>query len=147
MVTDLRKYLGFFIICIISAFFTMCELVHQDEPREPVRFDAITSASEHMGTNRIQIDSGFVYDTFAILYTYYSDSHDEHFLAWGPDSTKMMDTLPIPLWPRSAVCTLSNLKPYTNYSIVFRGQFSKDPVKENHAAWGSFTTTKLSSHF
>lgn len=153
MIIKLIKLFNWGIFLFISFLLIACDDVVNDsgivepEPTYPNRIDAITSASEEKGTNNIQIDSGFAYDTFAILYTYYSDSHDEHFLTFGLDSTKMNDTVPIALWPRTSICTLSNLLPSTTYFIQFRGQFSTNPTEENHEAWGNFTTTKLSSHF
>lgn len=144
-ITKFKSFLLYSAI-LSSLFLSMCELVHQDEPREPIRLDGFTSASE-MGTNTIQVDSGFVYDTFAILYTLYRDSYEKHFIAFGDDTSNLLDTIPISVWPRTSICTLSNLQPYTEYTVVFRGELPTNPEQENHEAWGKFTTTKLSSHF
>ncbi len=133
-------------VIIVSLFLSMCELVHQDEPRVPDRIDGFTSAST-MGTNQIQVDSGVVYDTFAILYTFFKDSYIDHFLAFGEDTASLLDTILVAPWPRNSICTLSNLKPYTEYIVQFRGELPANAEVENHEAWGKFTTTKLSSHF
>lgn len=146
MLKNIKRYGLLFIIITVALFLTMCELVHHDEPREPVRLDAFTSAST-MGTNTIRIDSGIVYDTFAIFYTFFKDSYVDHFIAYGEDTGSLLDTTLVAPWPRTSICTLSNLKPYTEYIIQFRGELPSNAEIENHEAWGKFTTTKLSSHF
>lgn len=146
-------------------FSLMCDLIHHPEPSEPFRLDAVTSATGghggDMDTIPIWIDSGFVYDTFAILHLYSNDGYNKHYVMYGLgnknnltialDSSEAIDSVIVPNFnfitlSNTHICTLANLQPYTTYRIVYRGE-DENKTDENHFVWTSFTTTKLSSHF
>lgn len=148
MTIILKKISFLSFLLILPLFLVMCELVHQDEPREPNRVDAITSATK-MDSIPLRIDSGFVYDTFAILHLYSNDSFDEHYVGYGLDSASIIDSISVPNWTlnNTKICTLTNLQPYTTYTVFYGSHLSWNAINENHSIWGKFTTTKLSSHF
>lgn len=105
---------------------------------DPIKIDAITATT----AKDIWIDSGYIYDSTAFIHTYTKDSYDRHYLAYGIDSTLFTDTLPIPNFPRTAICTLSNLIPNTTYYFFFRGELISNPDKEYHSVMGEFKTTE-----
>lgn len=104
------------------------------------KIDAVTGATPNMD---IRVDSGFCYDSFAVLYLYYSDSFDKHFLMYGDDTTKFGDTAMVPNWPRNAICTLANLIPDSTYNFRYRGELASNPSESQYTSIGSMRTQSI----
>lgn len=104
------------------------------------KIDGVTGASPMMD---IQVDSGFCYDSFAVLYLYYSDSYDSydrHFVMYGNDTTNFDDTTLVVNWPRNVICTLTNLIPDSDYKFRYRGELSSNPTESQYTEIGFMRT-------
>lgn len=122
------------VLFLLTVFCSLPSDYFQDMYPEYYDIEAVTSAS-----NRIKVTGGKAYKSHAILETYHKDSYDRHFIAYGI-SDLYNDTLIMADTPRVHICTLFNLNANTTYNFMFRGEYSKDPIKENHTITGSFKT-------
>lgn len=102
--------------------------------------DGVTGASPNMNT---EVDSGFCYDTFAVLYIRHHDSFDKHFMMYGLDTTMFSDSLIVPNWPYSQICTLSNLTPSTSYYFRYRGELISNTAEEQYTKVGIMETQSV----
>ncbi len=123
------------IVCIMMALsFYVITVLGQN------KIDGVTGATPMMN---IRVDSGFCYDSFAVLFLYYSDSYDKHFVMYGNDTTKFDDTVMVINWPRNVVCTLTNLIPDSAYNFRYRGELASNPTETQYTEIGSMRTQSV----